>query len=335
MKDKHRFAIFADFLGTKKRYSTPELVVRGRELLEQAINQCVVPKLPEDDMHLYVFSDTAILTCARLNPLLEPMSRLFARFIELQDDSRDGSPSLWLRAGVSYGKALYVDHLQNTPRIRTIPFLDTSLPRAYDLESIRKGSRIFVDPVIGDNKFGDHKNYFLRWKHITGHGLFISNVAEYLWPAIVYGDKDRLPKITQRLHGWWSKELSKKEWSRDEYYERLIHLDETVKLFVRTCCVFCPSDSKIDLLRSLLPEEDSSHKNARFTWGMWFQALKGLIESCEGRLSDIREAEKAFKTVTAILRRGNFLQHFMQELEYPDYAHFRSILSRLGLYTES
>ena len=165
MRDKHRFAIFADFLGTKKRYAKPELVVRGRELLEQALNQCVAPKLSDDDMHLYVFSDTAILTCPRLNPLLEPIARVFSRFIEMQTDIRDDpSPILWLRAAISYGKALYVDHLENTTRIRTIPFLDTSLPKAYDLETVRKGSRIFVDPIVGDETFRAHKNWFIRWK---------------------------------------------------------------------------------------------------------------------------------------------------------------------------
>lgn len=332
MRDTHRFAVFADFLGTKKRYSRPELVVRGRELLEQALNQCIVPKLPEDDMHLYVFSDTAILTCHRLSPLLEPISRLFIRFIELQDESRDASLVLWLRAGMSYGKALYVDHLENTMRIRTIPFLDTSLPKAYDLESIRKGSRIFVDPVIGDGKLRDHKNWFFRWKQITGHGPYVPNVAECLWPAIVCGDSDRLAQMTEKLHKWWSEELSRKEWSRDEYYEGLIHLDETVKLFIRTSATFCPDHCKKNLMRSLLPQTLSPHKNIRFAWGMWFQALKGLFEHCEASRPAIREAEKAFRTVRTILRNGGYLQHFMQELEYPDYARFRDALCRLGLH---
>jgi hypothetical protein len=332
MKDNHRFAIFADFLGTKKRYSQPELVVRGRELLEQALNQCVVPELGEENMHLYVFSDTAILTCPRLIPLLKPVARLFGRFIELQEESKDASLVLWLRAGISYGKALYVDHLQNDGRIRTIPFLDTSLPKAYELESIRKGSRIFVDPVIGDDRFRDHKKWFSRWKQITGHGEYLKNVAECMWPAILYGDRDRLIRMTLKLHRWWSKELSRKEWSRDEYYQGMIHLDETTKLFIRTSSAFCPHDSKKYLLHSLLPKSKTRHKNIRFAWGMWFQALKGLVEDCEGSVSDTREVEKLFGIVQSIVSKGGFLQHFLQELEYPDYARFRSVLCRLGLH---
>ncbi len=70
MEYKHRFVAYADFLGTTRRYSTPKLVVRGRELLEQALVQCVVPKLSADDMNLYVFSDTAIVTCPRLISLV-------------------------------------------------------------------------------------------------------------------------------------------------------------------------------------------------------------------------------------------------------------------------
>jgi hypothetical protein len=332
MKHTHRFVVYADFLGTKKRYSTPKLVVRGRELLEQALDQCVLPRLDAEKMYLYVFSDTAIVTCPRLSPLLEPISNLFARFIELQDDSRDTSLALWLRAAISYGKALYVDHLENTDRIRTIPFLDTSLPTAVDLESIRKGSRIFVDPVIGDDKLREHRKLFLRWKHITGHGEYAANVAECLWPAVVYGSKDRLVQMTLKLHQWWSEELSKREWSRDKYYERLIHLDETVKLFIRTSSTFCDDDSKRRLLRSLLPKTRSRHKNIQFEWGMWFQALKGLAENCEASPSDTHNVVSAFGALKDILSKGGYLQHFMQELQYRDYTPFRRTLCRLGLH---
>ena len=333
MKHRHRFVVYADFLGTKKGYSTPKLVIRGRELLEQALVQCVVPKLSADDMNLYVFSDTAIVTCPRLSPLLNPLSNLFTHFIELLGDSSDASLRLWLRAAISYGKVMQVDHLQNSDRIRTIPFLDRSLPQAYDLESIRKGSRIFVDPAIRDDEFREHKNVFFRWREITGHGSYAANVTECLWPAIAYANSgNRLAEMTLKLHGWWSGALSKKEWSRDEYYESLIHLDETVKLFIRTSSAFCSDDCKRNLLLSLLPKAKARHKNIRYEWGMWFQVVKGLVESCEADLSNTHEVVMALENIKEILSKGVYLQHFMEELKFPDYTGFRSTLGRLGFY---
>jgi hypothetical protein len=35
------------------------------------------------------------------------------------------------------------------------------------------------------------------------------------------------------------------------------------------------------------------------------------------------------------LSKGGFLEHFMQELEYPDYAHFRSALSEARFQEET
>src|ERR1035441_8813749 len=116
--DKERFLVYADFLGTEERYKTPELVVRGRELFEQALNRCVVPMVNTHDMHLNVFSDTAILTCPKLDPLLSTLAALFGHFLGLQDEITDARMVLWLRAGISYGKALSVDHLKTSDHVR-------------------------------------------------------------------------------------------------------------------------------------------------------------------------------------------------------------------------
>ena len=126
--------------------------------------------------------------------------------------------------------------------------------------------------------------------------------------------------------------MSRREWNKDEYYDRLIHLDETVKLFIRTSSAFCPEEEKKDLLRLLLPKTKSRHRNHQFEWGMWFQALKGLAENCEANPSDTRDFEVAFKNVEAILSRGKYLSHFLQEMKEPDYEPFLGVLSRLGLH---
>lgn len=324
--------VYADFLGTKQRYSRPTLVVRGRELLEQALVRCVIPRMAAEDMYLYVHSDTAIITCPKLVPLLDPISALFGHFLELQSGSNNNQMTLWLRAAISYGRVLSVDHLQNSERIRTIPFLDTSLPTAYKLESLRKGSRVFVDPEIPDDEFQAHPDVFVKWQQITGHGLHVPNIGEYLWPARSHRDSEYLAQMTLKMNGWWSEALRKREWPRDEYYEGMIHFDETLKLFIRTMAVFCSEDRKREVLLALLPRSKARQKNIRYKWGVWFQVLRGIVEHCEMTVSTAREVETIFGIVKALLSDGGYLEHFMSELEFPDYTPFRSALCRLGLH---
>lgn len=329
-----RFVVYADFLGTTRRYAKPNLVRRSRELLEQALEQCVVPRLDSDDMNLYIFSDTAIITCPRLLPLVEPIANLFGSFIGLMADGKtDDSLTLWLRAGVSLGEILYVDHLQNGRRIRTIPFLDTSLPKAYRLESIRKGSRIFVDPDIQFDDFGECAKWFYRWHHITGHGDYVKDIGECLWPAITWNSEERLARMTQILHKRWSDALREKPWEKDEYFDRLLHLDETVKLFVRTASRFCTGNLRHELLFSFLPDANNHYQSARYEWGLWFQALRGLVDDSNSDATG--QVIKAFQIVTDILRKEELLQHFTKELDYPDYLAFRDGLVSLGLHQVS
>jgi hypothetical protein len=330
---KKRFAIYADFLGTKERYARPKLVVRGRELLEQALARCVLPRLGADDMHLYVFSDTAIITCPTLHPLLQPTADLFWHFLKLRTDV-DDPMTLWLRAGVSHGSVLSVDHLHNTDRVRTIPFLDSSLPSAYRLESVRKGSRVFVDPSLPPDAVRTLEPYFVRWKNITGNGVHVPNVGEFLWPGMSGDGHDRLLETTSSLHRRWSDALAKKEWPRDEYYKRLIHLDETLKLFVRTASVFTAEAERKKLLVGLLPRSRTRQNNLRYKWGLWFQALRGIVEHCETEGVDRDEFVEDFQTVRDVLGRGQYLEHFLSELKLPDYEAFRAGLERLGLLPE-
>lgn len=329
-----RFVVFADFLGTTRRYAKPSLVVRSRELLEQALAQRIVPSLDTEDMYLYVFSDTVIVTCPKLIPLVTNVSKLFGHFMELMaEDDSDDSLALWLRAGVSLGTILHVDHLTNGRRIRTIPFLDTSLPKAYELESIRHGSRIFLDPTIPLDDFGQHTNWFYRWRQITGHGDYIKDVGECLWPAIAYDTDTQLAQMTQLLHKRWTTALRRKLWKKEKYFERLLHLDETVKLFVRASSRFCTASRKHELLLSFLPEGKHHGKNAHYEWGLWFQAIRGLLDDPCDRISS--QVAAAVQNVTDILRKEQLLQHFTKELDFPDYLGFRQALKSLDLYRAS
>jgi hypothetical protein len=334
MRVKKRFVVYADILGTMERYKNPELVVRGRELLEQALAQIVVPKLSKNDMYIYIFSDTAIITCTHMDKLLDCISRLFAHFIDLMEDKDDEILRLWLRAGISHGIVLTVDHLQNSDRVRTLPFLDPSLPKAYKLESIRKGSRIFIDPAISDKEFEKHKGRLIRWRQITGHGGPVENAGECLWPAIAYGE-NQLIEATYTLYQRWLIPLEKRTWSRDDYINSVLyHVDETLKLFIRSVCLSSPRQKKNSLLKSFLPSSSAKQTNIRFKWGFWFQVLKGLAEDLDSSTTESEEFIRVFKTVEEVIRLGGFLRHFTKELDCIDYARFRDILFGLGLVSQ-
>lgn len=331
MGSNHRFLVYADFLGTTTRYRTPQLILRGRQLLEQALVQRVVPRLESHDMHLYVFSDTALIACPKFAPLLEPVASLFASFLELLGNRDDALLSLWLRAGISWGEVIYQDCLHNGSRVRTIPILDTSLPKAYSLEGLRKGSRIFIDPAISPATFSGYGEMFVKWQQITGHGKHVENVGEFLWPAMIYRDGSKLTEVTKTLHRWWSEALRTSSWERKDYHERMLQLDETVKLFVRAVSKSL-ADNKKEFLLSLLPTCGWDLRNVNYEWGVWFQAMKGLIEDLSESSLDKDEIFSAFERMKAVLKDAVYWEHFAQELNYPDYAVFKQKLATLGLH---
>jgi hypothetical protein len=326
-----RFVFFADFLGTKNRYSSPPLVLRSRQLLEQSIDLFFIPILETLDMYLYVFSDTLIVTCPQLIHLLEPISNLFNRFLDFQDNNESRQTDLWLRAAISYGEIIESSHLHNNDRVRTIPFLDTSLPHAYELESIRPGSRVFIDPKIPIESFGEYQRFFLKWQQITGRGDHAPNVGEFLWPAKIQSDNNRLIEKTLELNIRWKELLNKKDWSKKEYHESVIHLDETLKLFIRTCSAFCPKDQRNEILYSFLPQDQESIINVQYEWGIWFQALKGIIDNPNIIESEKQKIKSSFKIIKNILIKDTYFQHFLGELDFPDYTSFKEKFYQIGL----
>jgi hypothetical protein len=326
-----RFVFFADFLGTKNRYSSPHLVLRSRQLLEQSIDLYFVPYLEKFDMYLYEFSDTLIVTCNNLEFLLEPISKLFNRFLDFQEDNINSQINLWLRAAISYGEIMESSRFHNDKRIRTIPFLDTSLPYVYELESIRPGGRIFLDPKISVSNFGNYQKYFIKWQQITGRGKHIADVGEFLWPASIQSDNDRLAKKTMELNIRWINCLREKHWTKVEYNDSLIHLDETLKLFIRTCSVFCNKNQKNDVLFTPLPKDEDSVVDFQYEWGSWFQALKGIIENNDISDSGNLKIISSFKIIKNILKKNFYFQNFLGELDYPDYNLFKQKFYQIGL----
>ena len=335
-RNGRRFMVYADFLGTEQRYAKPQLIVAGRALLEQALARCVGPRLHDDDMHLYVYSDTAIITCPKLGPLLRPIAELFGFFLELQNKTGDDDLRIWLRAAISHGSVLEVAHLQQSERVRTIPLLDTSLPVAYHLESVRKGSRVFVDPKMKDTAFSGYEKYFFKWKQITGLGHPVAGVREFLWPAMRYGSEN-LAKKTLEFHGGWSRELRRRRpWAKDDYnYGGMLHFDETLKLFIRTCALFCSDSQNRRVMLSILPKSrQERHANIEYEWGVWFQALRGVLVGCKLDSSTRRDLGVAFVRARCVMQSERYFGNFIGELDQPDYTGFKRGLVALGLIQE-
>lgn len=331
--DNNRYIFYGDYLGTRERYSTkPELVVRARELLEQALNHTIVSYLEDNNMYLYVFSDTFIITCPELSLLLKPVSVLFDHFLIYLNDGRKSN--IWLRGAISYGTILESSLLKDTnhKRLEVISLLDTSLPRAYKYESIRAGSRIFIDPNINGDSFGSSQEYFLKWKKITGHGEEVKNIGEFLWPAIIY-NKSQLSSTTMKLYKRWKTLLKSKDWNDYDYQKSIMRqLDETVKLLIRASSKFCSEIQKRTLLFSLLPKSRTNFINVRYEWGFWFQIVKGVIEDCEMTDSLKQDVKCTFKIVKSILDENDFWLHFLGELKHPDYQSFKKKFNKMGLH---
>lgn len=322
--NNHRFVFFADFLGTKDRYSSPPLVIRSRQLLELTIDLYFLPYLDKLDMNIYIFSDTLIVTCPKLEDLLEPISNLFNKFLDFQEN-KNSLTNLWLRAAISYGEILDSSHLHNHKRIRTIPFLDTSLPHAYSLESIRAGSRIFIDPKIDLSSLNNFEDYFIKWKQITGRGEYAEDVGEFLWPAHLPRKTERLLTKTEEIYTRWKDLLDDKKYSKSEYHKSLIHLDETLKLFIRTCANFCDCDKKEIIFYKLLPKNSNDVIDVTYEWGIWFQAIKGLIEMPKLNNEQIKSVKSAFTIVKGILSSRLYFENFLGELDFPDYSNFKKL----------
>src|ERR1039457_72647 len=161
--------------------------------------------------------------------------------------------------------------------------------------------------TIHDDSFCSIENLFFKWKQITGRGQYVSNVREFFWPALHCKESARLKHRTLKLNNWWSNEINKQEWLKDDYYKGImIHLDETLKLFIRTCSIFCCEEDRISTLFSLLPNNESKAEraNIQYEWGVWFQALRGIVENCDLNYLALEHFESAFTNVKSILTKN-------------------------------
>lgn len=326
-----RCLFFADFLGTTESYSFIERVKRRRELLELSVEAYFLPHLDEHDLYVYIVSDSLFVTCPTVQHLLHPVAMLYKHFLSMEPSRRSEPLRLHLlRGAISYGEEAETSVIKNSSRVMAIPMLDDSLPRATALEKIRKGSRIFLDENVPQALTHEHEGSLLRWKHITGKGDPKANVGEFLWPCVAYESHEALLQSTERVRTQWLTLLRAKEWDPSEYGQGLmIQLDETLKLFIRSLAR-CDGEDKVrDYLLSILPKTVSDQSDVKFEWGLWFQVLKVLCEwpAQPGRI-DV-EVKENLARVREILTQETYWEHFLTELEKPDYAGFKNRVAAL------
>jgi hypothetical protein len=320
-----RCLFFADFLGTTETYSDIERVKRRRELLELSVEAYFVPHLEKEDLYVYIVSDSLFVTCPTVRPLLLPVAKLFKHFLGMKPSKPTEPLKLhMLRGAISYGEEAKTAVIKNSARVTAIPMLDDSLPRATALEKIRNGSRVFLDENVLPALTQDHENCLLRWKNITGKGDPKANVTELLWPCVAYEGQRELLDRAEQLRTEWLTLFRTKEWDADEYGKGLmIQLDETLKLFIRSLARSDGEEGTKEYLMSILPQTVEEKIDVKFEWGMWFQALKALSEWKKGADSIDFQVKKRLALVKEILSQESFWEHFLTELEKPDYAAFK------------
>ena len=76
----------------------------------------------------------------------------------------------------------------------------------------------------------------------------------------------------------------------------------------------------------------SDEISAEYEWGLWFQALRGLVEMFDPSTS--ADVIRTFKVVKDILRQNRMFERFTGELKYPDYQQFRNGLISLGIHSD-
>lgn len=327
-----RFLLFADFLGTTDTYSRSiELVVKRRELLEQTLAAYALPALALCDINLYVFSDTAIMTCPRLQPLLDIAARMFRHFSEITvDQKRLDHDTALLRAAICYGTTAQSNTLSNSSRVTVIPMLDDSLPRAYKLEGIRRGSRVFVDLRAAEELAADCRDLH-HWRFITGRGDPRPDIFEFFWPRGAYESDQDLLAATERVRRFWLGRLKSAGWGLEYEDGVMPHLDETLKLFVRSLAAKAEDDTVCRYLFDMLPASEDEIVDVKFEWGVWFQSLKALWECTPIRDRMRSELMKRSQSVREFVEKREYWAHFRTELEMPDYSGFKDLWVSAGL----
>jgi hypothetical protein len=337
------YLLFADVLGTGALYKAnkSDLLERRKTALGHCIRTAVYPFFdPASGCKIRInqFSDTALVVSTSIRALMEATAQLFYVFSLRTRDATAIDELFLLRGGIARGEILTSSSLSSGEHVEVAQIFDTSLSLAHELQGIRRGSRVFLGPETYDMAIADSIHVCHKWQAIPGIGPPVSPAFEFLWPVRLFEPTERFGKYLEMLCSvWYRLFTTQAEWKIPEYDSTLYHLDETIKLCIRSAA-FAPrgqARQTWDRLITYLPTENPalSSLDIRFTWGTWFQILwtllllkqqftflpsKASLRDLIGRNMRLAEARGKMATI-------------LTELENPDYSWFREQLVDLKL----
>ncbi len=259
-----RFLAFVDYLGTRELYQrsneNAERIEDRRYELEHGIHFNLQRAVAAKSIEIGVFSDTVLIAGGDLQDVLSASATLLNFVLKKTLIRADAADVRLLRGGISYGIQLRSNYLRPAPGISVIPFFDGSLAFAYELEELRRGSRLYLDSAIAPDRLGELAKYTFEWKQMTGFGKPTADVREFLWPAMLYADEpDKLAELLDSSMKLWRIFLGMSPVSPDIYRATLYHFDETIKVIIRSFVTFpaqARTEEVVAHLLSHLPRAD-------------------------------------------------------------------------------
>jgi hypothetical protein len=177
-----------------------------------------------------------------------------------------------LRGGIAHGEALISRSLSSGNHVDVAEIFDTSLALAFELETLRKGSRIFLCADTYGEAISASAGFCHRWEAVTGIGSPVSPAFEFYWPTMLFETEGRFREYFDMLCAVWYRLFTdhKTTWEVPEYDSALYQLDETIKVCIRSAAFAPPAQAQAiwDMLVGYLPTErpELALLDARFTW---------------------------------------------------------------------
>lgn len=328
---RYRHLAFIDYLGTRTLYQDAEanahLIEDRRYELEHGIQIRLQPHLAEHRLEIGVFSDTAVIAGASLRDVVMASATLFEFVLQKTLSRANAQDVRLLRGGISGGVELRSSYLRPSPGVSVIPFYDGGLAFAYELAEVRRGSRLFLSKTTASTDLAELSRFIFHWQYMSGYGGPMKDVNELLWPALQFPEEPTaLFSLLLNSFSLWRTFVSGSPMQPEEYRTTLYHFDETIKCMLRSLIAYGGMKKFGEVaarLTMLLPSEQDLMEdcNIRFLWGIWFQVI---LVICKLELLD--QCRAAITFTLAELRRRQYLDKFIAEIDYPDYQVMKQIL---------
>lgn len=330
---RDRYLAFVDYLGTETLYCdavrhAEELIERRNEL-EHGVHILLQPFIAAKKIEIGIFSDTVLIAGHSLHVVVRCASLLMRFVFKKSIDRGNWADTRLLRGGFAKGVELRTSYLRPGPRVHVIPFFDGGLAFAYQLEGIRRGSRLFFPKAIATGELGDAAPFIFPWNSLAGMGDPTLDVYELMWPGYLYLDDPlELADLTRRAFVLWRRYASEGQWPLEKYQKTLYHFDESVKCLLRSLITLIGASGVDEAIarcaKEVLPRHGDLMEDCdiRYVWGFWFQMLFVIATAnCADHYAQAIELTKR-----ELVRRLYF-DRFMAEAEYPEYAVMRTIFT--------